>query len=584
MAAMPKMKDAELRHGRTYARRLASLQDEYRDHANQGGVLDRFEADWGNFRLGQERAAARAAVDADDWELAYLYASAADLVGLCRQPSLVRTWIEPALSLPVVTADPGLAAEQMNRLGSSYYDAGRFVEAGDMWRRALDTHRRIPESEDERYRNIQEAGLLSNLGAAEDKLGDIAAARTAYEHARNVFHEAGERLQEGRMWGNLGTLDAEEGHHEPAIDKYDLALSIAQDEHDPAGVELWIGAKGNSLVDLGRLEEGHLAVVTALELARQLGDRAQEGVRLGNVAKALLRLGDLDGAMEHREEALRLARQMEDRRGEALQLLGMGEVHAAREHRDAAAAAVTTAERIFEEIGMRREAGKLRDATARMALRDELQQVITAGRSLIEQERFADAVDVLLPGLSLHAEASPAHRSVLLGLLAFAEHLDGRIDQAAEHYAEALRLDRELPPGELQAHHLANVGDLYRQLGDQERTAACYEAALRVPDVPDAFRERLRYGLGLVEIPSDEPAGSGPPPADALGLALKLANLHAAGSAPRVAVTYRDGVKVTGEYAGGVLGPAEPVVTVALPGGLPLRLVFERIASVEVGR
>ena len=124
-----------------------------------------------------------------------------------------------------------------------------------MWLRALEMHRRFDASADAHYFEMQEAGYQANIGSAEERLGNLGAARDAYESARDVFQRLGEAWQEGRAWVNLGTLHAEENAHEEAIKDSGRAEQIATDAGDAEGRELALGAMGNSLAELERLDE-----------------------------------------------------------------------------------------------------------------------------------------------------------------------------------------------------------------------------------------------------------------------------------------------------------------------------------------
>jgi tetratricopeptide (TPR) repeat protein len=307
------------------------------------------------------------------------------------------------------------------------------------------------------------------------------------------------------MWLNLGTLLAAEDAHEEAIEAYRRAAEIGKETDDADGVELAYGAWGNSLAETQRLPEARMLLEQALALARVLGDRARTALRLGNLANVTLAEGDADAALPLRSEALALAEEMGDPRTQALQLHGTGQVLVARGEDDQAVTIFAEAERIFGEIGMQEAAGQSRAAGTAAAARRALRSAVGGFQELIGAGRIEDAVAALDRWGALGYEPTTAQRSLLLGLYGFADHVAGRLDAAAERYTAALRLDDGLPPSELTAGHRGNVGDLYRQLGDAEQAELAYRAALAVPDVSAALRERFRRGLELARELRDDP-------------------------------------------------------------------------------
>jgi tetratricopeptide (TPR) repeat protein len=547
---MPTLREAQRRHAAHYAELLASMKAEYREVADRENVVERFEREWDQLETGQAWAAGATQPDSGDADLAFLFSVSADpLVGLRHRPEVVRRWTEPSLWHDAAARDPGVMAENINRIGHTYYNAGEFEEARDAWRWALAKHREIDPSSDLYYFGTQEAGYEANLAAAEERLGNRGAARSAYEHARDAFHRIGERQQEGRMLMNLGTLHAEEDAHDEALALYREAIEIAQETSDPEGQELGLGAMGNSLGALGRFDEARIAVEAALELARALGDRATEALRLGNLGNVLLKQGDLDAALSVRSDALALAKAMGDPRTEALQLNGIGEIYAMHGEDNRGVSYFAEAERLFSTIGMNEAAERAHKGRVAAAKRDALRTTIDQYNGHIDQGNAAEAIATLDRWTALGYDATPYQRSVLLGLYGFAEHVAGRLERATARLVQALEIDRELPPGELQARHLGNLGDVYRQLGDGEHAATVYAAAASTAGLSDDLRQRLAQGLELCHELGTEHRGGGLGEAAARDFAIELANCAAGGESVDVQVTYADGSIITGRSA-----------------------------------
>ena len=555
------------------------LQEEYESASEPERVIERFEAEWLQFQRGQTWAAGEAGVTGQDPEVAFLYSAAAQpLVSLRRPPTTVRSWLEPGVKFAHEQGDPALEAEKLTALAAAYANAGEYREAASIMRQALELHRSAAGSHDPVYQATQEAGYLANLGAFEGALGDRAAARQAYEAARDVFQRVGDGQQEARMWGNLGTLDADEGEDERALEMYERALELAREEDDTDAVELWLGATGNSLATLGRLEEAQESLTTALTLARRLGDRSREALRQGNLAEVLRRMGDFDSAIEHRQEALLLAREMGDRRTETLQRFGLGQTYADQGRRQDAVEAFRDAEQAFEVLEMEAEASAARGNAKQQENAEAVDAVVARARALAENGQFDEAMTALREALA-REELSPARRSLLLGWLGAVEHNALRVEDAASHLVEALRIDVELEQPKLYAWHLLNVGDIYRRLGDGDRARAAYAAGLRLEGIDAEIETNLQLALSLIE----EPGALERERAEAAQeLALELANRHIAGADARLTVTYLDGATVSGAFAQVELTGGLPTITIMLDAGLPLRVAFDRVASVNL--
>lgn len=576
---MPSLDEAQRRHARHYATRLWHLRKEYESASEPERVIERFEAEWPQFQRGQTWAAGEAGGTGRDPEVAYLYSAAAQpLVSLRHPPTTVRSWLESGVRFARERGDPGLEAEKLTALATAYANAGEYREAASVERQALALHRSAAGSHDPVYQATQEAGYLANLGAFEGALGDREAARQAYEAARDVFQRVGERQQEARMWGNLGTLDADEGEDERALEKYERALTLAHEEDDTDAIELWLGATGNSLAKLGRVEEAQESLTAALALARRLGDRSREALRKGNLAEVLRRIGDFDGAIEHRRQALQLAREMGDPRTEALQRFGLAQIYADQGLRQDAVEAFREAEQAFSAVEMEPEATRARANAKQQENAEAVDTVIARVQSLAESEELDEAMTALREALAL-GELSPARRSLLLGWLGAVEHNALRIDDAANHLVEALQIDGELQQPKLHAWHLLNVGDVYRRLGDGDRARAAYLAGLQLNGLDAEVETNLRTALSLIEEPEALAADTAEAAKD---LALELANRHLAGHDARLTVTYLDDATVSGTFAAVELTSELPAITIVLDAGLPLRLAFDRVASVRL--
>src|SRR5215470_16380724 len=106
-----------------------------------------------------------------------------------------------------------------------------------------------------------------------------------------------------------------------------------------------------------------------------------------------------------------------------------------------------------------------------------LDQSFNLGNALLMQNRFADAL-VYYNATEQLAQASnqPAQRIQALEQMGMANYRMGKSAEAAENWEKAVELSRESKFKEGQQANLERLRDLYQELGDSQRLAACRAA------------------------------------------------------------------------------------------------------------
>lgn len=203
-----------------------------------------------------------------------------------------------------------LSATIRGNLGSHLYEAGRFAEAAERYRAAVD---RFSELGDERYRAVMEA----NLGETEVVLGQPATGR---RHLLRAIRRDKKSPYRGMWWGEVARSHLIEGADDQAARALDRCLPIVRE----------IGARGHlatalrlhALLQLlqDRVEDARTAIDEARALCRDQGDR--RGVALAEcLCAAADQLNHAD-PLPALQRARRLAEVVGDRAlGLRLQLL-----------------------------------------------------------------------------------------------------------------------------------------------------------------------------------------------------------------------------------------------------------------------
>ena len=180
-------------------------------------------------------------------------------------------------------------------------------------------------------------------GRALEALGRVNDARERYLVALALAQRVGDRVCEGKLRSNLGSLDANEARMDEAREHLVGALAIARETGDKRLECEVLNGLGTLHEYLGRIEESRSYYKNALSIARMVGDRRWEGGVLGNLGNLDANQGRNAEARAHFEKALVVARELGNRQweGNALCNLGMhyqvqGQLREAIESLDAA--------------------------------------------------------------------------------------------------------------------------------------------------------------------------------------------------------------------------------------------------------
>jgi tetratricopeptide (TPR) repeat protein len=235
-------------------------------------------------------------------------------------------------------------------------------------------------------------------GIANRSLGDSSQAWAAFEEAKRITSELGDRNMEANILNITSASLAEQGKLREAIQGWEQAEAIYRTLGEIRGVAMVLENIGYIRAAQGDLQSARKAYQEALRLDQQLGDRQGIANVLINLGETSRKIGDLTDSHAKFEEALRLARQMGGRSYESEALLNLGLVAAIRGRLGEAQPHYENALAILRETQDRRG---IPDALARLAdlkfaqgdlagaqkLLDEAAAICrSAGRKLTEAE------------------------------------------------------------------------------------------------------------------------------------------------------------------------------------------------------
>ena len=234
-----------------------------------------------------------------------------------------------------------------------------------------------------------EALMWARVGTAEQRLGNLGHAASAWERTRILRHEAGDargelealealagiarrhrpaadalgfyeaaiavavtlddRLPEARLRNAAGIIEWTRGRHAEALRHFERGLELYQAFGDCAGTGLMMNSIGVTLSALGRSDAARVQLEGALLHHRGTGQPQLEAHALAALGDLSWEATDADAASEWYQRSLDKRRSLEDVRGEGWMLHRLARIRALRGERDQADAMLARA----AELSMR---------------------------------------------------------------------------------------------------------------------------------------------------------------------------------------------------------------------------------------
>ena len=148
----------------------------------------------------------------------------------------------------------------------------------------------------------------NKLGKDNFSPSDFQKAINYHNQRLSIFKEVGDRVGEGRAYGNLGNAYRSLGKFQEAINYHNQDLSIAQEVGDRAGEGRAYGNLGHAYHFLDNFEQAMKYFKQQLSIAKELGDRIAAGCAYGSLGMVYHSLGDFEQAIEYLNHTLSIAK------------------------------------------------------------------------------------------------------------------------------------------------------------------------------------------------------------------------------------------------------------------------------------
>jgi CHAT domain-containing protein/Tfp pilus assembly protein PilF len=170
---------------------------------------------------------------------------------------------------------------------------------------------------------VLEKTLLGNMADSHFTSGRLQEALQLYEESLAGGGPA-DLYQRDQILHNLASLYFELGEPDKALARYQGVL--AQQENDPASAAMTLNSIGTVLSAMGEPAKAGEDFARALKISRDARNAKAEALSLHNLGKLHLDSGELERALQELTQALALRRQLSDLTGQARTLLEIGTV------------------------------------------------------------------------------------------------------------------------------------------------------------------------------------------------------------------------------------------------------------------
>jgi tetratricopeptide (TPR) repeat protein/transcriptional regulator with XRE-family HTH domain len=283
-----------------------------------------------------------------------------------------------------------------------------------------------------------EASALNTLGGVDFMRGRYRDAADHFRSALELYRQCGDRGGEARTLHNLGICEHHLHNHQSAADYCRSALSAYQDAEDSLGAARALTDLAAAETDLGYYAQAADHLQRALPVLHDAKDHVREAIALGRVGELNVLRGKLTLAADCFEQALALSRRVDHRTGIADQLLNLGEVSLHQGKYRQAIGRLRRAIALYREIGQ--QGGEI------VALRTLAEALQADGQPAAARAELETASRLAAETGNTYLQAS-AHRD-----LAENYHVGGEDTQALYHWQRALTLYTEL--GAPEADHV----------------------------------------------------------------------------------------------------------------------------------
>ncbi len=232
----------------------------------------------------------------------------------------------------------------MNWIARAYLDQGRYIEAQEWYRRALEQG--------------PDAVACHGLGTAYFRQGKYDLARESFQKAVDICRISSDPLGEAAALHSIASIDVEQGRNDDAREKLHRVINIQEKMGDLGGEAMTLSDLATIDLRQGDFASARKKLTDSLKLLESTGDLHGMASMLYNLASIDMENGEYDLARDEFTRALELKRRLGDRSSEALIQHSLGSIEMQAGAQDKALENFLRALEIYQDLNDRRgEAG-----------------------------------------------------------------------------------------------------------------------------------------------------------------------------------------------------------------------------------
>jgi len=310
------------------------------------------------------------------------------------------------------------------------------------------------------------ASILTTLGAASQKIGEVDQSRSCFEQALRLAQQQGNRHLECRILISFADFQSGQGETSHALKNYDTALQLARKLGDSEKETDAICGIAAEYIELGRYDEARPFQLEALAIAREQNKHHDICSQLNNLAHIDIDKGLFPDALKKLTESYELSKKSGDRQSEA-NALGHLAVIATRQK---------DLDRAYEMYIQYHEITRItHDIEAEAAALNCMGNILIQREQLEEARKKFEESKVIAEKLR-----NPRLRSTVFHELGSIFHHQGKIEEAIAQFEECLVLSRQLGDKMDTGRSLSCLANIYRVEGEFDKAQPLFQEALSI--------------------------------------------------------------------------------------------------------
>ncbi|MDX2097630.1 MAG: tetratricopeptide repeat protein [Leptolyngbyaceae cyanobacterium bins.59] len=367
--------------------------------------------------------------------------------------------LAPGHAVAQTTEAQKAEADRLLQLGQEQFVTSQFEAAFQSWQQALKLYRELRD-------RLGEGRIFSNLGSLYGIAGNYSKALEYQEQSLAIAREIKDRRLEGQGLGNLGSTYFALGNYDKAIDYHQQRLAIVRELQDRRGEGQVLRNLGNAYDALGQYKKAIEYHQQSLSIAREIKDRYGEGTTLGSLGNAYDSLSQYDKAIEYHQQSLTITREIKDRLGEGIAVGNLGTAYFYLGNYDKAIEYYQQSLTITREIKDRRSESSVLD---------------NLGNSYASLGNYEKAIEYYQQSLIIDREIkNRSSEGQSFDNLGNAYRALGNYDKAIEYHEQSLAIAREVKNRRSEGAVLGNLGITYNNLGNYGKAIDYHQQSLAI--------------------------------------------------------------------------------------------------------